>query len=180
MRAFLPDCRFLAKLRQTPRHPAARTFRHLLLGGRRVQVARMTQLDTQFETMPDSVDTRSQDRDVRSAMLRGWRRKCPNCGTGPMLKSYLKVRDNCPVCDQELLHHRADDGPAYLTILIVGHIMAPMLIWVFTEFRPEPMVLATSFTVGCVALSLYLLPRLKGAIVGLQWAKRMYGFGSST
>mgnify|MGYP001815802781 FL=1 len=97
-----------------------------------------------------------------------------------MMKAYLKVRDTCPVCDQELHHHRADDGPAYLTILIVGHIMAPLLIWVFTEFRPEPMVLATSFTVGCVALSLYLLPRLKGAIVGLQWAKRLYGFGPSS
>ena len=74
-------------------------------------------------------------------------------------------------------HHRADDGPAYLTILIVGHIMAPMILWAFTTFRPEPLVLATVFTIGCVALSLYLLPRLKGAIVGFQWAKRMHGFG---
>ena len=141
----------------------------------------MTRMDTQFDPMSDAMlENPSAERPVRPAMLRGWRRKCPNCGTGPMMKSYLKVRDNCPVCDQELHHHRADDGPAYLTILIVGHIMAPMLIWVFTEFRPEPMVLATSFTVGCVALSLYLLPRLKGAIVGLQWAKRLYGFGPAS
>ncbi len=117
-------------------------------------------------------------RDVRGAMIRGWRRKCPCCGSGPMMKSYLKVRDVCSVCDQRLSHHRADDGPAYLTILIVGHLMAPAIIWAFTEFRPDPMVLATTFTVGCVALSLYLLPRLKGAIVGLQWAKRLYGFGT--
>lgn len=137
-------------------------------------------MDTQFDPTPGMpVDTAEQERNVRTAMLRGWRRKCPHCGNGPMMKAYLKVRDTCPVCDQELHHHRADDGPAYLTILIVGHIMAPLLIWVFTEFRPEPMVLATSFTVGCVALSLYLLPRLKGAIVGLQWAKRLYGFGPS-
>ena len=118
-------------------------------------------------------------RDTRQAMLRGWRRKCPNCGAGPMMKSYLKVRDTCPVCEEELYHHRADDGPAYLTILIVGHVMAPSIIWAFIEFRPDPMVLASTFTVGCVALSLYLLPRLKGAIVGLQWAKRMNGFGKA-
>ncbi len=123
------------------------------------------------------VEDETADRDVRESMLRGWRRKCPNCGRGPLMKSYLKVRDTCPVCDEELLHHRADDGPAYLTILIVGHLMAPALIWAFTEFRPDPMVLASTFTVGCVALSLYLLPRLKGAIVGLQWAKRLHGFG---
>lgn len=96
-----------------------------------------------------------------------------------MLKSYLKVRDSCPVCSEELHHHRADDGPAYLTILIVGHLMAPALHWAFTTFRPEPIVLATSFTIGCVALSLYLLPRVKGAMIAYQWAKRMNGFGNS-
>ena len=141
----------------------------------------MTRMDSHFDPTSDApLDVPEGARNVRTAMLRGWRRKCPHCGNGPMMKAYLKVRDTCPVCDQELHHHRADDGPAYLTILIVGHIMAPLLIWVFTEFRPEPMVLATSFTVGCVALSLYLLPRLKGAIVGLQWAKRLYGFGPSS
>ena len=120
-----------------------------------------------------------EQRQVRPAIMRGWRRRCPNCGQGPIMKSYLKVRETCTICDEELYHHRADDGPAYLTILIVGHIMAPAIILAFTTFRPDPLVLATSFTVGCVALSLYLLPRLKGAIVGLQWAKRMHGFGKA-
>lgn len=96
-----------------------------------------------------------------------------------MLRGYLKVRDECPVCGEELHHHRADDGPAYLTILIVGHLMAPLILVAFTAFRPEPLALATVFSVGCVALSLYLLPRLKGVIVALQWAKRMHGFGGS-
>jgi len=95
-----------------------------------------------------------------------------------MLCGYLKVRDTCPVCHEELCHHRADDGPAYLTILIVGHLMAPIILWTFTTFRPDPLALAAIFTVGCVALSLYLLPRLKGTLVALQWAKRMHGFGS--
>lgn len=111
-----------------------------------------------------------------SALWKGWRRRCPNCGSGPMLTGYLKVRDACPVCREELHHHRADDGPAYLTILIVGHVMAPLLLVVFTRFRPEPLTLFTIFAVGCVALSLYLLPRLKGAIVAFQWVRGMHGF----
>ena len=94
-----------------------------------------------------------------------------------MLRGYLKVRDTCPVCGEALHHHRADDGPAYLTILIVGHLMAPLLLFTFTHWRPEPLVLASVFTVGTVGLSLFLLPRLKGAMVALQWAKRMHGFG---
>jgi len=119
----------------------------------------------------------AEDRALWPALRRGFRRKCPNCGTGPMMAGYLKVRDSCTVCRQELSHHRADDGPAYLTILIVGHLMAPLLHVAFTAFRPEPLVLFTVFAIGCVTLSLYLLPRLKGAVVGFQWARFMHGFG---
>ncbi|WP_226780485.1 DUF983 domain-containing protein [Oceaniglobus trochenteri] len=124
----------------------------------------------------DGQTTEQAERALRPAMFRGWRRRCPNCGAGPMLKGYLKVRDHCPVCSESFRHQRADDGPAYLTILLVGHIMAPLMHIAFTTFRPQPMILATVFSVGCVALSLYLLPRLKGAMVAFQWARRMHGF----
>lgn len=127
--------------------------------------------------MKDTTDIPAEDeRLLRPAMLRGWRRRCPNCGAGPMLKGYLSVRPTCPVCAQEFSHHRADDGPAYLTILIVGHLMAPLILWAYTAFRPEPLVLFSIFAVGCVGLSLYLLPRLKGLMIAIQWAKRMHGF----
>jgi len=135
-------------------------------------------------TQVDAIDATGsaeacEEREPKTAMLRGWRRRCPCCGSGPMMSGYLKVREACPVCEQELgAHHRADDGPAYLTIVIVGHLLAPLILAVYTAFRPDPLIMATGFSVGCVALSLYLLPRLKGLMVGLQWAKRMHGFGS--
>ncbi len=116
------------------------------------------------------------DRPMRQSLWRGWRRKCPCCGEGKLLHSYLKVNNSCSVCGEEFHHHRADDGPAYLTILIVGHLMAPLLHVTFTTFRPEPLTLFTIFAVGCTSLSLYLLPRLKGAVVAFQWAREMHGF----
>ncbi|MCB2135207.1 MAG: DUF983 domain-containing protein [Rhodobacteraceae bacterium] len=127
--------------------------------------------------MTDATTDLEIDRPLRPAMLRGWRRRCPSCGQGALLSSYLKVRDHCPHCGEELFHHRADDGPAYLTILIVGHLMAPLIMWAFIALRPDPLLLAGSFSAGCIALSLFLLPRLKGVIVSVQWAKRMHGFG---
>lgn len=129
--------------------------------------------------MTTEADPNKQDRPAKPAMWRGFRRKCPNCGEGQMFDGYLTVSGQCPVCEEELSHHRADDGPAYLTILIVGHLMAPVMHIYWTHFRPEPIVMATALTVGCVALSLYLLPRLKGVVVGIQWAKRMHGFGGT-
>lgn len=128
---------------------------------------------------PETALQTGEERDTKTAVLRGMKRRCPNCGKGHLFAGYLKVQDSCPVCREELHHHRADDGPAYLTILVVGHIMAPLIHVVFTKFRPDPIVMATGFTIGCVALSLYLLPRLKGLVVGIQWAKRMHGFGKS-
>lgn len=127
---------------------------------------------------PQSEDDTPATRPIWPALARGWRRKCPNCGSGRVLKGYLKVNNSCPVCREALHHHKADDGPAYLTILLVGHLMAPLLHVTFVQFRPDPLTLFTIFAVGCVGLSLYLLPRLKGAIVGYQWAKRMYGFAA--
>lgn len=126
------------------------------------------------DTTPPLVE---DDRPLKPAMLRGWRRRCPRCGAGPVLRGYLQVRDACPSCGQALHHHRADDGPAYMTILIVGHLMAPLILIAFARFRPDPMVLGTVFSIGTVALSLYLLPRLKGMLIAIQWAKRMHGFG---
>ena len=121
-----------------------------------------------------------EERPLGRAMRNGWRRRCPNCGSGPLLKSYLKVHDECSVCREDLSHQRADDGPAYLTILFVGHLMAPLLLIVFETWRPEPLVLFTIFAIGCVGLSLYLLPRLKGAVIGFQWSRRMHGFGQDS
>lgn len=130
-------------------------------------------------TTSSSKPSATDERPTKASMLRGFRRRCPNCGEGAMFAGYLKVSDSCPVCSEDLHHHRADDGPAYLTMLVVGHIMAPLIHVVFTRFRPDPMVLATVFTIGCVALALYLLPRLKGVVVGIQWARRMHGFGAA-
>jgi len=117
------------------------------------------------------------ERPLGPALRRGWRCRCPNCGAGPMLRNYLKVRDTCPVCGEELFHQRADDGPAYLTILIVGHVLAPLMLFLYSHYRPEPLVLASILITITVALSLYLLPRLKGMMIAMQWAKRMHGFG---
>lgn len=117
-------------------------------------------------------------RDTRLALWRGLRCLCPACGEGAMMDGYLTVRRACPHCGTEFYHHRADDGPAWATILITGHIMAPLMLTVFIALRPPGWQMALGFSIFFVALSLFMLPRLKGAFVGVQWAKRMFGFGA--
>ena len=48
---------------------------------------------------------------------------------------------------------------------------------VYTIYRPSSEVMIAIFLGGSLVASLILLPIIKGAFVGLQWAKRMHGFG---
>lgn len=123
--------------------------------------------------------TPEAERPTGQAMRRAALGRCPACGEGKLFTSYLKVADHCPKCGEALHHQRADDGPAYLTILLVSHLGAPILLACFIAFRPSAMTMILSFGLGAVLLSLLLLPRIKGAFVGLQWARRMHGFGEA-
>ena len=96
-----------------------------------------------------------------------------------MFYRYLKVVDACPECGAELHHHRADDAPPYMTILIVGHIVVPLMLWVERGWRPPEWVHAALWLPLTLALVLAILPAAKGALIGLQWALRMHGFGEA-
>ncbi len=114
------------------------------------------------------------ERDVFKSMLRGVMQTCPACGEGRIFGRYLKVNDSCPSCHEELHHQRADDAPPYFTMFIVGHIVVAAVM----AFIEQPVwVHAVVWPVVILGLSLWLLPRIKGALIGLQWALQMHGFG---
>ncbi len=119
------------------------------------------------------------DRPTKPALMRGARGRCPACGEGKLFSRYLKVNASCPSCGEELHHQRADDGPAYLTILLVSHLGTPLLMAIFMMYRPSAMTLLISFSLGAIIASLALLPVVKGGFVGVQWARRMHGFGDA-
>jgi uncharacterized protein (DUF983 family) len=93
-----------------------------------------------------------------------------------MFRRYLKVSDACPHCGEELHHHRADDAPPYFTITIVGHVIVSLLLMVEMAYRPPLWLHAAIWLPLTVVMSLLLLPSIKGALVGLQWALLMHGF----
>ncbi|OIQ46264.1 MAG: hypothetical protein BM558_00345 [Roseobacter sp. MedPE-SW] len=130
---------------------------------------------TQSETTA-ALTQEPQQRAWKPAVLRGVQLRCPNCGEGKMLESYLKVKHSCEACGQELHHNRADDGPAYLTILLVGHLLGFALHITYIQFRPDPLTLALIMSLVTISASLFILPRMKGLVVAYQWAKRMHGF----
>lgn len=117
-----------------------------------------------------------QKRDVWQAMMRGMRGRCPNCGEGKLFRAFLKTADNCSACGQNFSHHRADDLPAYLVIVVVGHIVVPVALWIETNYSPSVALQLAIYLPFTLIASLLLLQPIKGAVVGLQWAFRMHGF----
>jgi uncharacterized protein (DUF983 family) len=115
-------------------------------------------------------------RDVWQAMKRGFRGRCPRCGEGKLFRAFLKTADSCSVCGQDFTPHRADDLPAYLVIVIVGHIVVPLALMIETNYSPPVALQLAVYLPITFFASLGLLQPVKGAVVGMQWALRMHGF----
>ena len=120
-------------------------------------------------------------RSLGEAVRRGLAGRCPACGRGPLFRGYLKLNRACKVCGEDLSHARADDAPAYLTMLVVCHLVGAGVLFSDDAFPQLALTTVALFwlTVTMVA-SLLILPCMKGAVVGQQWALCMHGFGGDT
>jgi len=116
---------------------------------------------------------------LAKAMWRGFCGRCPNCGKGRLFARFLKVADHCDTCGEELFHHRADDFPAYLVIVVVGHLVVPAILAVETAYAPPVWLQLAVWLPVTLFASLALLQPTKGAVVGLQWQVGMHGFEAS-
>jgi len=118
-------------------------------------------------------------RPLVASMWRGFRERCPKCGEGKLFRKYLEVVHRCDKCGEDLHHHRTDDAPPYFTIFIVGHVIVGGALWLEIALAPPTWLHLAIWLPLTLVMSLLLLPRIKGSLVGLQWALRMDGFGGA-
>lgn len=116
---------------------------------------------------------------LKTVLWRGVTGRCPNCGKGRMFGRFLKVADRCEACGEELHHQRADDFPAYLVIVLVGHLVVPLVLHVEMTYQPAYWIHAAIFLPLTLGLALALIQPMKGAVVALQWHAGMHGFEES-
>ena len=104
-----------------------------------------------------------------SVLWRGIQKRCPKCGVGAVLTGYLKPASSCSHCGEDFSHISADDGPAWLTLLIVGHAIVPLML-VFGRDNTIPAWFSiTSLTLITLFGVYFVLPRAKGAFIALIW-----------
>ena len=113
------------------------------------------------------------------SMRRGFLGRCPACGQGRLFGRFLKVADACEVCGTEFHHHRADDFPPYIVMFIVGHAVVYGILQTETRLEVPLWVHLAVWPALTVVLAVGLLQPVKGAVVGLQYALGMHGFGAA-
>lgn len=105
---------------------------------------------------------------LRIAVGRGLRARCPACGNGSLFAGYLRVVDECASCGARLGLARADDLPPYITILLVGHIVVPLMLWMERTQSPPMWLTAVIFLPLALILTLALIRPIKGGTLGLM------------
>ncbi len=112
---------------------------------------------------------------VWTGLRRGLSMRCPECGQGKLYRAYLKVDPVCGVCGHDNGQYRADDGPAYFTMLIIGHlVIAPLLIFEFV-WKANPLLVLAMILPLLAVITLGALPVVKGGVVGVLWGLNLKG-----
>lgn len=114
-------------------------------------------------------------RSRMTAVARALRLLCPNCGKSGLLQGYLKPVAACPSCGESFGHIRSDDAAPWLTILIVGHILVPLMV-VIESADIWPQAVSMVFWPATAALMAGLvLPRAKALFISLIWFEKSPG-----
>jgi uncharacterized protein (DUF983 family) len=116
---------------------------------------------------------------MATALQRGFVGKCPCCGRGRLFARFLQVARECEVCGEPFHHQRADDLPAYLVLLFVGHLVVALLLAVDSDYAPPYWVEFAIWIPLTLLLSTGLLQPVKGAVVAMQWQMGMHGFAEA-
>lgn len=109
------------------------------------------------------------------ALRRGLLGRCPNCGAAPLFRSYLKQVDACAACGERYKHVRSDDAAPWLTILVVGHVLAPFILWIEPGLTWPTWASIALWCSITLALTVLMLPRAKGFLMSVIWSTRAPG-----
>ena len=101
-------------------------------------------------------------------LKRGFAKKCPNCGLFPIFLRYVKTHKKCSNCGINFSEYKPDDGPAYCTIFIVGHILIPLILLTEKNFSPSTTIQMIIWPLITIIITLWLLPKVKGAFLAFQ------------
>lgn len=112
-------------------------------------------------------------RSIPAVLLSGILKKCPNCAKGNVYSKYLKVNDRCKKCNEELHSYRTDDFGPWLSIIIAGHIIVPLVLAVEQNYALDLWLQAIIWIPLTILTVLFLLPISKSICLSILWRLKM-------
>jgi len=103
------------------------------------------------------------------ALSRSILKRCPRCGKASIYKRYLKLKSNCNHCDEQLSIYRTDDFGPWLTIIIAGHIIVPLVLFIEQVYAPDLWLQAVTWIPLTIATVLFILPVSKSICLAILW-----------
>lgn len=102
-------------------------------------------------------------------ILRGLKGLCPQCGKGLLFYKYLKQVKVCDVCHHPWGGIRADDGPAWMTMMLILHLLIPFFIFLTKIEGISDFLLIGILLIVAFILSLIVLPKAKAFFITMIW-----------
>ena len=121
--------------------------------------------------MNKSEKTEAQIAQV-SPLYAGLMVRCPRCGQGALLHTFLNLRESCSVCGLNYAFVDSGDGPAVFAIFILGFVVLGAALWVEFNFEPALWVHVVLWGIVTPILALGLLRFLKATLIALQYYYR--------
>jgi uncharacterized protein (DUF983 family) len=113
----------------------------------------------------------SNEKRVWPAMKRGLACKCPKCGKGWLFHHYLEQVDACANCGEHIGEYKAGLFTSLVVITLIVHVVAVLMLDMELRGANDPMFYLYILVPVTLFGSLAVMPPIKGAIIGLMWAK---------
>lgn len=109
---------------------------------------------------------------TRLILLRGWRRRCPRCGEGPLFRRGITFHERCSSCG---LRFQRNHGDTWMFIIITDRI--PMLLAIALMYFGFIMSTWTTTAVFAAAVAIPLIATIRqrqGLALALDYLSRIH------
>jgi len=113
----------------------------------------------------------SRSKLIRTALLRGLRKRCPHCGVGPLFRGWSQL-ERCSACGLTFV---SNPGDTWAFTIIGDRVPIGVMIVLiyFGVVRSHPM-LGMAMLVVLAALVVWTAPNRWGAGIALHYLSRVY------
>lgn len=109
-------------------------------------------------------------RPLGAALARGFRGLCPACGQGRSLSGFIRPVPVCSACAENLEPFQTADFAPYLVTFAIGLTFVPLILAANVRLNVPANISVTIGLIAALICAMILLPRAKGAVIGLLWS----------